>query len=845
MAEFQEQQLFQGAAQSQGFAPMQAPDTSRFLRENMGTIDANFAQMRSQQEAVNERKLSEQQRLLETLGQFSTTAMEVAQTLGKNYIDYSILRGHEKYRSFTKALNYNITPEQQQAHDELRATAAKELSQLANAAEDLGKKKAPLEAINYIKSLGAYEQIGAWDEHLGKVREYKGYISNFLQRNDIKLPRPDGGTFTPIEARRDGALMRIALAEGAKLFNAEVLGIGADFNPSPVAMKPVYQAQDEADAGFIQSADRNNQINTSLEKINKAQATWSVDRNYNNLLNDWRGRIDDEGNPLSRADVLNILFDKFFVDAYAAGDKGILAELEEQPVLDDNGNPTGQTWAERFKNRIEGVNGLKAKFADIDQRERLLRDEALNNRVDQYKQQWLASQAEQRASGEPFNEATVKSMREQAAVELGIPPESPLLNFFNDYTTKEGRDNEQDVDRLIALRRRRGYLIESDLSGVSDDVYLNMMKLVDEDASIAQRPKSYVSDNKKLITALTNEHFQITDGDAPKTVAWEDMARRARNAEAQYYAEYIRAGYPAEEAQAKTIQRLKDNFKPGGKPEYNSYLNDPQITPNVKYLRTLESARQTMTSNKQIDSYIFAGSEEALAQLEKFDKGETNEIPKFYHDVKLGNKNLSPYDVAAAQWFAKTGKVLRANPQQEAVMQHSAGYRRFMNYRPTQNKQLRANATSFRPGQTQQSGAPANLYKTNVIGTKSSYRGNSNVVSTGYTDYKGREVKFIPEAASDFKRMVVAMEADGIKFDPKFLTNVYRDEAEFMRLVKEGYKPASGGPHNHGLGFDCSSVGKDRIFNDWVRRRGGEFGFYAHDYHGTHGGHFEYTGVYR
>lgn len=839
MAEFQEQQMFQGTAQSQGFAPMQAPDTSRFLRENMGTIDANFARMQSQQEQENERKLKEQQKLLETLGQFSETAMNFAMTQGKAFIDYSILRGHEKYRSFGKALNYGIKPEQQQAHDELRATADRELPQLASVAEELGKKKAPLEAINYIKSLGAYEQIGAWDEHLGQVKSYKGYISKFLQRDDINLPRPGGGTFKPIEAGRDSALMRIALAEGAKLFNTEVLGIGSDFNPSPVAMKPVYAEQDDVDAAFVQNADRNNQINTSLEKINKAQATWSVDRNYNNLLNNWRGRIDDKGNVLSRADVLDTLFDKFFVDAYAAGDKGILAELETQPVLDDNGDPTGQTWAERFKNRIEGVNGLKAKFADIDRRERLLRDEALKNKVDDYEQQWRAAQAEQRKSNIPFNEATVKSMREQAAVELGIPSESPLLNFFNDYTTKEGRDNQQDIDRLVALRRRRGYLIESDLSGVSDDVYLQMMKLVDEDASIAQRPKSYVSDNEKKITALTNDYFKVTDGEAPKTNEWEDMARRARNAEAQYYAEYIRAGFPAEEAQEKTRKRLEENFKAG------TYTYDPQITPSVKYRRSLESARLTMANNPQIDSYVFAGSEDALAQLEKFDSGQTNQIPKLYHDIQLGNKNLSPYDVAAAQWFAKTGKVLRANPQQEAIMQHSAGYRRFMNYRPTDKKQLRANATSFRPGQTQQSGSPASLYKTNVVGTKSNYRGNSNVVSTGYTDYKGREVKFIPEAAADFKRMIAAMEADGVQFNPNYLTNVYRDEAEYMRLKNEGYTPASGGPHNHGLGFDCSSEGKDRVFNDWVRRRGGEFGFYPHDYHGTHGGHFEYTGVYR
>jgi len=60
MAEFQEQQAFKGAFQSQGFDPITAPDTSRYLRENMGMIDANLIVLQNNNNKTintNKRKL--------------------------------------------------------------------------------------------------------------------------------------------------------------------------------------------------------------------------------------------------------------------------------------------------------------------------------------------------------------------------------------------------------------------------------------------------------------------------------------------------------------------------------------------------------------------------------------------------------------------------------------------------------------------------------------------------------------------------------------------------------------------------------------------------------------------
>ena len=86
MAEFQEENLFTGAAQSQGFSPDQAPDLSPFLRENMDQYDRNYAQLKSQQQAQNEAALKKQIQTYEGLGVFSPKFMELAKNLSEAYI---------------------------------------------------------------------------------------------------------------------------------------------------------------------------------------------------------------------------------------------------------------------------------------------------------------------------------------------------------------------------------------------------------------------------------------------------------------------------------------------------------------------------------------------------------------------------------------------------------------------------------------------------------------------------------------------------------------------------------------------------------------------------------------
>lgn len=691
MAEFQEQQMFQGAAQSQGFDPMQAADTSRFLRENMGVIDANFGRMQAQQTAENDRKLKEQQQLLTTLGQFSTTAMEFAQTMGIAYIGNEILKGHTKARSLGKTLNYGIDPAKEQMFKLAEKEAKVDSSKFSTVALDMAKQNAPMEAVNYIKGLSSYQRIGATQAYLAnKGNTYKQFISQFLQRTDINLPKPGGGTFTPNEAYQNSSLMGIALNAASEMFDAQEVGIGSDFSPSKLAMKELYSKKDEVEASFINNASRENNINESSDRRSQATDLWITNKDPNALLSEFTGTYDENGNIIGRDGALDLIFEQVFVNAYKAGDKTVREQLEA-PILDENGNPTGQTWGQRFKNRVPKLN---ATFESIDRQERIKKDESYRDAVKEEKDRLEAAILAQREAGGEINVATLELMRKESAQRLGIPEESPDLDFYKDYITQESRDDQADIDALNALRNRvtgRGFLILSDLEGKSQAVQDQFLRYVDEDQDIAQRPKQYVSDHEKYITALTNEYFKVTVGDAPKTPEWEAMARRAREKEAQYYAEAIRDGKSAPEAQAETRKRLEANFKAG------TYTYDPELTSSVKYRRTLESARRTMGLDPASASKaIFYGTDNELKELERYDKGLTNTLPKFYHDLALGNKKLTAWDIASAQYKVATGKTLRAAPQQQAAQTKSKAWQTFMNWRATPNRGKRADAVSFR-----------------------------------------------------------------------------------------------------------------------------------------------------
>jgi len=121
-----------------------------------------------------------------------------------------------------------------------------------------------------------------------------------------------------------------------------------------------------------------------------------------------------------------------------------------------------------------------------------------------------------------------------------------------------------------------------------------------------------------------------------------------------------------------------------------------------------------------------------------------------------------------------------------------------------------------------------------VRGVRSDYRGSVNIIELKQKDSKGRTLRLAPAAAGAWQQMIDA----GMPVNPNDITSVYRDENDYLRLKKEGYNPASNSYHNYGEAVDAhGEVGK------WLRKNGPKFGWFPHDYNGSHGGHYEFLGV--
>lgn len=703
MAEFQEQQAFRGAFQSQGFDPITAPDTSRYLRENMGMIDANFNRLAQQQQQNYQSQQKKTQDILNTLGQFSETAMNFAKTMGKAYIDAEVIEGHTKAINLNKGNLYGVDPETIQQYNQVEAEEENNEKQMADVALGYAKDKRPIEAQVWIKSLPRYQQIGATRAYLDNLgKSYPVYLESFFQRTDIPLPGPNGTTFTPNQAVGDPVLTNIALGAANKMFLGEEAGFGADFNPSGVASLEMYKRISEADNTRLVKAQRLQAINQSAEKQNTAKEIFDSNQDLNMLYQSTRGLVDDNGQTITNSDALDRVFDHI-VDRYYAGDTEVLNSLDTSYI---DGDPNGQTWRQRFKNRIEGEKGLNARIEAIDRRRRSEREDALKAELEARKESFRQAVIERSAEGNPFSDEEIQAIKQDAMDETGLGPSN--FRYLDDYITVEEKDQEQEQEYLDDLRRNRGFLIEEDLRNVSSGTYRKYISIVQDDDQIAKRPTSYSSDNKSLINALTNEAFELTDGTKEKSSEWEDMARRARDAEARYYAEEIRAGNTPEVAQANTIKRLKENFAAG------TYTYDPAINQDQAYLKKVSSARLSMATNPDIDQYVFANSDADIEQLFKYNEGK-GEIPKLYYDLAQGQKALTAWDIASAQFVAAGYGELGKAPKQVQLDRLDPALQRVLNYKPTPNRVARARVSSFN-SQTSSLPSPAFKQAADIVG---------------------------------------------------------------------------------------------------------------------------------
>ena len=358
MAEFQEQQLFRGAAQAQGFAPSQEPDITPLLRENMEITNTNLGRLVATRQNELESNVKRTQELYTTLGTFSEKAMQLAQTIGSAYIDNQILEGKTKMRSFGKANNYGVSKEGQAEYDAKKAAIQQSDTALSEYANQIAKQGGPQEAVNYIKSLGSYQQIGATEFYLKqKGTEYRAAKDAFFSNTTFQLTAPDGTKFTPSEVGDDPVKHSIATAAFGRLFLADNVGIGKDFNPNNAVMRLLYESMDTVDSKDTLAVRNRDNYNKSQVIVANAEQEFFTNKDINRLASKLTGTIGKDGKRRSRADALDYIYGAYLPNLYYNKEPGYGREeirklLAEQPAA---GDPKKRSHAVFYSNRVRAL----------------------------------------------------------------------------------------------------------------------------------------------------------------------------------------------------------------------------------------------------------------------------------------------------------------------------------------------------------------------------------------------------------------------------------------------------------------------------------------------------------
>ena len=287
-----------------------------------------------------------------------------------------------------------------------------------------------------------------------------------------------------------------------------------------------------------------------------------------------------------------------------------------------------------------------------------------------------------REAGEAFTEDELINIKGKwSKVTKGLE----LPAFLKNYETQEARDDDADRERLIGIRRSRGYLIGGDLNNVSTKVYSEFADRVKQDKSLAEIPSEFKGEADERIVAATNDQFTDLIGQKEKTGEWVDFKNRANRAYQRKYEENIVKGLTQTEAHKEALQSVVDNAK------VNTYLKPDYNGPNQEQQQRFRQAQKALLINPNAwKEDVLPGTMGALAQAIRYADEGKGEMPYIYRQLADKYKNVTAFDLMDAQLKA-SGHPGMTKPQAEQEIDGmDPGVQRLLRFKPSANKTRRA-----------------------------------------------------------------------------------------------------------------------------------------------------------
>jgi hypothetical protein len=658
MKQFEDRVNFQGSAQSQGFSPVNAPDVTPLLRQNMET---------EQRSLDNSRRAGLQQfelNKLTNLAAFSETLSNtlVEQVKQKNQAD--------EEAGLMLAYTDGIPEPAVQQFEDAEKTILQAESGFKTVAATAEADGAPVDVVRQFRNLGGWKAYGyARGMAEQAAAGYSRFYASAAENTAVNI---NGQEVTLATAKTSPERAAVE-AQIRNQYLRQFVG----FNPALLnkyLFPAIRQYENKAAADWAETQ----QAMLKEERKTEAQDTLytgiKAGRGGETLIefiNRFSGDFGGVGN--SRKVGIEIL--ENLINSRQIGQEEVDAILNHEfEAKDGSMRKVGEYWGRDFTK----VKDLLFNASRTELQQELTRQQDSQS---EFKLVFDQQTAERRSEGRDWSEAELRAVADDyEAKGLG-----PAPDWLKNYMSKEDRQDDLDKERLLDLRRSRGYLTEEDLRSVSATLYSQMIGYVKEDKALSEVPKTYADEAKAKIAAFAAERHKSIEGSTDKTPEYVNAFYNAQNAYDRYYRENIRSGYNQADAHIKAIERVEKNFDKGTYSIKPTSATDQQARMN--YARA-SSAWSKDTS--LVNTAILPGTERDLAVLEKYAQTGQGKIPLIYYQLAQGHRNLTAWDIANAQLQAAgKGSLLRPRAV-EYVDQQDPQVRALFNWRPTAARANRA-----------------------------------------------------------------------------------------------------------------------------------------------------------
>ena len=353
----------------------------------------------------------------------------------------------------------------------------------------------------------------------------------------------------------------------------------------------------------------------------------------------------------------------------------------------------GDRWSRRFRGMDDALHN--ASLTDSNQRQQ---EEALIET--QFQDQVEDATKAKMARGEQWDDGDIEELEKKWKSMTGKEPPS----WLSDMKTKEDADANTIRERLITLRRNRGYLTEYDLRSVPSQLWQEFNAYVQEDAALAKAAEGFDGSAKERIGAMVNGMITEQDGKVDKSDEWFNVRDNMIEDYTSIRNSLIQKGTSPADAHKEALRLVKEKVQkklPGanGGPEADAWLQ-PSQTPytseggnqSANEKQRWNTIRKTVRDNPSIleskDQRAMGVSDDDLRVAQDYVAGKTKVIPKVFEVATRGSRKVTAYDFMMNQLAAAGYNI--ESPIHEAVDEADPEVQQLLKFRPTVSRVNRA-----------------------------------------------------------------------------------------------------------------------------------------------------------